>query len=52
MTLYESLPAVPNKNLVLAVGAFDGLHLGHEKVLQTARALASKHQAQSGLLFF
>ena len=52
MTLYESLPAVPNKNLVLAVGAFDGLHLGHEKVLQTTRALASKHQAQSGVLRF
>ncbi|MDA3872924.1 MAG: tRNA pseudouridine(55) synthase TruB [Kiritimatiellae bacterium] len=52
--LTESLDAVPSPTspLVLAIGAFDGLHLGHRAVLETASATASERNARLGILRF
>ena len=49
---FKSYTALPPSPLVLAIGAFDGLHLGHEHVIQTARALADTHHAQTGVMRF
>lgn len=51
-SLYESYDSLPQAPLVLAIGAFDGLHLGHEHVIQTARKLAASHQARTGIMRF
>ena len=37
---------------VLAIGIFDGLHLGHKKVLQTAREMAVQTSAHACVLTF
>lgn len=52
MNLVESLSDVPDRKIVLAAGAFDGLHKGHVAVLETARNLARAHQAEPGILRF
>ncbi len=52
--LIESTDALPEPDqpLVLAVGAFDGIHRGHQSVLQDALRLAVKHSARVGALRF
>lgn len=47
MKVYEDLSAIDNemRGAVLAVGNFDGVHLGHQRILRTAHALA---QVSSG----
>ena len=40
------------KNSVLAVGNFDGVHLGHKKVLNEAYKKAKKNKIKFGLLTF
>jgi tRNA pseudouridine55 synthase len=47
-----SFASVPDLPLVLAVGAFDGLHLGHERVIQAARQLADTCKARTGVMRF
>lgn len=49
-----SLEAFPEADqaLVLAVGAFDGLHLGHQAVIEDARTLAQSNDAQVAVLRF
>ncbi len=49
---YPSLTELPQAAMVLAIGAFDGLHLGHKHVIEQARSLAVRHQAQTGILRF
>ena len=39
MKVYKALPARKAGNFSLALGVFDGLHLGHLKVLKAARAM-------------
>jgi len=46
---YTELAAHP---LVLAIGAFDGVHLGHELVIRTAKTLADTHGAETGVMRF
>ncbi|WFB37354.1 tRNA pseudouridine(55) synthase TruB [Kiritimatiellota bacterium B12222] len=48
-TRFDELPETP---VVLAIGAFDGLHRGHQNVIQQARHLAVGHQAQTGIMRF
>ncbi len=40
------------KNAALAIGNFDGFHLGHQKVIKKGKNLAKKHRLQFGLLVF
>lgn len=49
---FRDFPELPEDPLVLAVGAFDGLHLGHRHVFQQARTLAVRQQARTGVLRF
>ena len=39
-------------NGVIAIGNFDGLHLGHQKVLNEAKQSAKKHKLPFGLMTF
>ena len=41
-----------HKNGVIAVGNFDGLHLGHQKVFEKARLKAKNNKLKFGLLTF
>ena len=40
------------KNSAIAIGNFDGLHLGHKKVLNQCRIIAKKNKIKFGLLTF
>lgn len=40
------------KDLVVAIGAFDGVHRGHLELLQTARSLASASHGEAAVLTF
>lgn len=40
------------KGAAIAIGNFDALHLGHQKIIQTCHELAQKHQTKSGLITF
>lgn len=51
-TLHESFASLSDTPLALAIGAFDGLHLGHENVIRNARALAERHGARTGVMRF
>lgn len=50
----ESLTDIPDptRPLVLAIGAFDGLHLGHQQVIRTAHHMAQAGNADLGVLRF
>lgn len=52
LPVYDNFSSFPAQTVVLAVGAFDGLHLGHSQVIQQARSLAVRHQAETGILRF
>ena len=36
----------------IAIGNFDGFHLGHQKVIKSGKYLARKHKLKFGLLVF
>lgn len=38
--------------LVMALGYFDGIHLGHQKVIKTAKKIADEHQWKSAVMTF
>ncbi len=39
-------------NVVFTIGAFDGLHLGHKRLMKACRSLAKRLNALSGILTF
>ena len=41
-----------HKNSVVAIGNFDGLHIGHQKVLKEAKQKAKKNNLKFGLITF
>jgi riboflavin kinase/FMN adenylyltransferase len=45
-------PASSSKAIVLCIGFFDGVHLGHQAVIREARTLADTHQALCCVLTF
>ena len=52
--LYRSLADLPAdaQGAVLAIGNFDGVHLGHQQVIADARALAEAKDAPLGVMLF
>jgi riboflavin kinase / FMN adenylyltransferase len=48
---YQNLPPAARR-AVVAIGNFDGVHLGHQAVLARARALADERRAPLGVLVF
>ena len=54
MALYRSLADLPEtaRGCVLAIGNFDGVHLGHQQVIAQARAQADKLNAPLGVMLF
>jgi riboflavin kinase/FMN adenylyltransferase len=54
ISLYRSLSDLPEttRGTVLAIGNFDGVHLGHQQVIADARALAAAKNAPLGVMLF
>jgi riboflavin kinase/FMN adenylyltransferase len=53
MIIYKNLNIKENhKNSVIAIGNYDGLHLGHQKVLKQARLKAKKENLKFGVITF
>ena len=53
MIVYKNLNIKKNhKNAVIAIGNFDGLHLGHQKVLNHALSKAKKENLKFGVITF
>jgi riboflavin kinase/FMN adenylyltransferase len=53
MIIYRNLNIKKNhKDSVVAIGNFDGLHVGHQKVLKEARQKAKKKKLKFGLVTF
>ena len=40
------------QNSVIAIGNFDGIHLGHQKVINQARKKAKKNRLPFGIITF
>ena len=53
MIIYKKINIRKNfRNSVLAIGNFDGLHLGHQKVLKQAKGEAKKNKLKFGVMTF
>jgi riboflavin kinase/FMN adenylyltransferase len=53
MIVYKNLNIKKiHRNSVLAIGNFDGLHIGHQKVLKEAKQKAKKKKLKFGLITF
>lgn len=54
MTIYTTLQAIPEtlKNQIILIGNFDGVHRGHQKLIETANNIASKENKEIILLTF
>ena len=53
MKIYKNLNIKQiHKNAVIAIGNFDGLHLGHQKVLNQAKLKAKKENLKFGVITF
>ncbi|MBL6857835.1 MAG: bifunctional riboflavin kinase/FAD synthetase [Pelagibacteraceae bacterium] len=53
MKIYKNLNIKKkHKNAIIAIGNFDGLHLGHKKVLNQARFKAKKENLKFGVITF
>ena len=54
MKIFNDITAIPKhaKDCVIAIGNFDGLHLGHQALIQRARDIATAQGKQLGVLTF
>ncbi|WP_439481185.1 bifunctional riboflavin kinase/FAD synthetase [Cyclobacterium plantarum] len=53
MKIYKSLADLPNfKNPVVTIGTFDGVHLGHQKILKRLQDIAHTIQGETVLVSF
>ena len=53
MKIYNNLKIKNHhKNAVIAIGNFDGIHLGHQKVLAQAKKKATKNKLPFGVITF
>lgn len=44
--------AIPEEEIVLVLGFFDGVHLGHQKVIETGRKIAEEKGLKLALMTF
>ncbi|RBW69888.1 bifunctional riboflavin kinase/FAD synthetase [Bacillus taeanensis] len=55
-TVYLNYPQTMNKgtlnDCVMALGYFDGIHLGHQKVINTAKNIADKEKLETAVMTF
>ena len=53
MNVYNSLSDLPDfQNAVLTIGSFDGVHAGHQKILERINLLAQKNKGESIVITF
>ncbi|HLU89933.1 MAG TPA: adenylyltransferase/cytidyltransferase family protein, partial [Cyclobacteriaceae bacterium] len=53
MQIYEGVDHFPAiDNAVVTLGTFDGVHLGHQKVLSRIRAIADEKNGETVLITF
>ena len=53
MNIYRSLDDIPPiNNVVVTTGTFDGVHLGHQKVLSRISEIAKRNKGETLLLTF
>ena len=53
MKIFNNTKILKNyKNSAIAIGNFDGVHKGHQKVFQQARKIAKKMKIKFGILTF
>lgn len=53
MRIYRDLSEIPDfKNAVLTIGSFDGVHTGHQKIIERVRQIAADHEGESVLITF
>ena len=53
MKTYNNLNLIrKHRNGVIAIGNFDGIHLGHQKVINEAKKKAKKNKLPFGLMTF
>ena len=52
MKSIRTLGTLKNKKIVLALGNFDGVHLGHKKVIEEALRYARKNSAACVVMTF
>lgn len=42
----------PSKNVILTVGTFDGIHFGHQKIIESIKGIAKENDGESVVLTF
>jgi riboflavin kinase / FMN adenylyltransferase len=53
MRVFHSLNNLPTfRNAVLTIGSFDGVHAGHQQIIERINALAAQHGGESVLITF
>ena len=53
MRIYNSIEDFKkNKDVVLTTGTFDGVHIGHQKIIKRVKQLADKYNGESAILTF
>ena len=52
LKLYNALSSYPKKPSVITIGTFDGVHIGHQKIIKRLCKVAAKKQLESVILTF
>lgn len=53
MKVYRNISEFnPEKKVILTVGTFDGIHFGHQKIIETIKGIAKEKQGESVVLTF
>lgn len=53
MRVFTDLTSLPTfQNAVVTIGSFDGVHLGHRRILEQVQSLARQHQGESVVITF